>query len=397
MPDPRFEEIVQSLSLVPTEMAHAIIDDLRVLDVLNLLVYDNPRVTAAISSHPGCQTVIGITPDTFFERKELIKSYWDLACQIGINVDEIWYRSVIGLNVNCADFQHLPSVTDDLHAHILKYVEDQTSVVDLNRFTVGSKGISPVTSNSSFAQLEECCTAVRAAKIQYFAQASGQLRRACTLLENNPDLLKRTLDPDQKRRPNTAHITARMNLVADKIAKSNLQNQVRTEYYRYTFSPLTPFDTSLTELLRMMDLFDITAGGVLLLNKDGSSACGRQHTPAVHQLASVVIDGMAYHHTFWSKDSDLHRHFQLQVTSDNGDTFRTGNTPWSEKLDFILDELVQGPFFAPHKLGTIKQWRRPRKYAGNEPFHHKEEEWLTSFVELYRYLETLGIKSNISS
>ncbi|KAJ5404454.1 hypothetical protein N7509_004325 [Penicillium cosmopolitanum] len=278
MPDPRFEEIIQSLSLMPTEMAHAIIDDLRVLDVLNLLLYDNPRVTSAISSHPGCQAVIGITPDTFCERKELIKSYWGLARQTGINIDEIWYRSVIGLNVNCAEFQHLPSITDDLHAHILKYVEDQTSVVDLNRFTVGSKEIPLVTSASSLAQLEECCKAVRAAKVQYFAQASGQLRRACTLLENNPDLLKRTLDPNQKRRPNTAHITARMNLVADKIAKSNLQNQVHTEYYRYTFFPLTPFDTSLTELLRMMDYFDITAAGVLLLNKDGSSSCGRQHT-----------------------------------------------------------------------------------------------------------------------
>jgi hypothetical protein len=270
-------------------------------------------------------------------------------------------------------------------------------VVDLNRFTVASKGISPVTSTSSFAQLEECCTAVRAAKIQYFAQASGQLRRACTLLENNPDLLKRTSDPDQKRRPNTAHITATMNLVADKIAKSNLQNQVHTEYYRYAYFPLTPFDTSLTELLRMMDYFGITAAGVLLLNKDGSSSCGRQHTPAVHRLASVVIDGMAYHHTFWSKDPDLYRHSQLEVTNDNGYPFRTGNTPWSQKLDLILDTSVQGPFFAPHKLGTIKQWRRSREYAGDEPFDHKEEEWLTSFVELYRYLEKLGEKPNTSS
>lgn len=394
MTDPRFEEIVQSLSLIPTEMAHAIIDDLRVLDVLNLLVYDDPRVTAAISSHPGCQALIGVAPDTFCKRTELIKNYWDLACRVGIGFYGFWYRSVIGLNVNCAELQHLPSITDDLHARLLKYVKDQTSVVDLNRFTVGSKGISQVTSTSCFAQLEECCTAVRAAKIHFFEQASGQLRRACTLLENNPDLLKRTLDPDQKRRPNTAHITARMNFVADKIAKSNLQNLVHTEYYRYTFFPLIPFDSSLAELLRMMDNFDITAGGVLLLNKDGASACGRQHTPVVHHLARVVIDGMAYHHTFWPKDPDRYRHFQ--VTNENGDTFRTGNTPWSEQLDLIMDELVQGPFFAPHKFGTIKQWFRPREYAGCEPFDDKEEEWLTSFVELYRYLETLGNKPNTS-
>jgi hypothetical protein len=390
MTDPRFEEIVQSMSMMPTEMAHAIIDDLRVLDVLNLLVYDDPRVTAAIASHPGCQALIGVAPDTFCKRKELIKNYWNLARQMGIAFDERWYRSVIGLNVGCAVLQPLSSITDDLRARLLKHIQGQTDAIDLNRFTVGSKGILHITSTSSFAQIEECCTAVQAAKVRFFEQASGQLRRACALLENNPDLLKRTLDPEQKRRPNTAHITARMKFAADRIAKSDMHRLVHTEFYRYTFFPLTPFDSSLADLLRMMDDFDITAGGVLLLNKDGSSAHGPQHSPAIYQLVRVVIDGMAHHYTFWPKDPDRFRY--CQVMNENGDTFRTGNTPWSEYPDLILDEPVQGPFFTPHKSGTNRQWFRPWEYAGCEPFDTKEEEWVTSFVELYRYLETLANK-----
>ncbi|KAJ5475031.1 hypothetical protein N7539_008097 [Penicillium diatomitis] len=394
MTAPPFGEIVRSLSLMPTEMAHAIIEDLRVFDVLNLLVCDDPRVTAAISSHRGCQAVFGTAPGTFCERKELIKKYWALANRIGSGSINFWYRSVIAFNVNCAGLQHLPSILDDLHAHVLEYIKDQTSVVNMNRFTVSSKGIPPVTSASSVAQLEECCTAIREAKTHFLEKASGQLRRACILLENNPDLLKRTMDPDQKPRPNTAHIVARMNFVADKISQSNLQDPVHTEYYRYTFFPVSPFDSSLAELLQMMDHFDIIGGGELLLNKDGSSACKWQHAPAVHGLARVVIDGMAYHHNFWPKDQGQYRN--SQVVNKKGDTFRTGNTPWSQQLDLILDESVRGPFFAPHKLGTMKQWNRPRECAGCEPFDDKEEEWLTSFVELYRYLEALKNKPNTS-
>jgi hypothetical protein len=390
MTDPRFEEIVQSMSLMPTEMAHAIIDDLRVLDVLKLLVYDDPRVTTAIASHPSCRDLIGVAPDTFCKRKELIKSYWNLARRMGIGFNERWYRSVIGLNVGCVELKPLASITDDLHARILKHIQSEADIIDLNRFVVGSKGIPHITSTASFAQLEECWTTVHAAKVCFFEQASGQLRRACTLLENNPDLLKRTLDPEQKRRSNVTHITARMNLVADEIAKSEMHNLVHTEHYRYTFFPLTPFDSSLAELLRMMDDFGITAGGVYLLNKDGSSAHGPQHSPTIYQLARVVIDGMAHHYTFWPKGPDRFKH--CQVTNENGDTFRTGNTPWSEQPDLILDEPEQGPFFTPHKSGTNKQWFRPLEY-GREPFDAREEEWMTSFVELYRYLERLANKT----
>lgn len=392
MADPRFEEIVQSMSLVPAEMVHAIIDDLRVLDVLKLLLYDDPRVTAAISSHPGCRALFGVAPNTFCKRKELIQNYWNLAGRLGINFNTCWFRSVIALNVSYIESEPFESITDDLHARLFTYTKSQADVIDLNRYTVGSKRISHIPSTASFEQLEEYCTAVHEAKVCFFQQASGQLRRACTLLENNPDILKRTLDPEQERRPNITHLTSRMNFIADKIAKSDMQNLVHTEHYRYTFYPLTPFDSSLAELLRMMDDFDITSGSVLLVNKDGSSTHGHQHSPEIYRLVRVVIDGMAHHHTFWPKDPDRFRRYQ--VANEDGDTFRTGNTPWSEQPDLILDEPVEGPFFTPHKSGTNVQWFRPSEYAGHEPFDVKEEEWVTSFVELYRYLETLGNKTN---
>jgi hypothetical protein len=390
MADQRFEEIVQSMSLVPTEMAHAIIDDLRVLDVLKMLVYDDPRVTAAISSHPGCRALFGVAPNTFRERKDLIQKYWNLAGRIGVNFNTSWYKSVIALNVSSVESEPFDSISNDLHARLWKYTKSQADVIDLNRFAVGSKRISHIKSTAPFAQLEEYCTAVHAAKVRFFEQASSQLRRACALLEKNPDLLKRTLDPEQERRPNITHLTSRMSFIADKISKSDMQKLVHTEHYRYIFYPLTPFDSSLAELLRMMEEFQITTGGVLLLNERGSSTNGQQHPPEIQRLVRVVIDGMAHYHTFWPKDPDRFKH--CQIMNEDGDALRTGNTPWSEQPNLILDQPVEGPFFTPHKSGTNKQWFRPLEYAGREPFDAKEEEWVTSFVELYRYLEILSNK-----
>jgi hypothetical protein len=252
--------------------------------------------------------------------------------------------------------------------------------MDLEQYvdrSVFSRGIPDLHACNTVQDLGECMDTVLHAKKALFKQASDQLHWAASLMEQNPDILKRTLDPEQKRRPNTAHIVSRMRYTANRFRKCDVKHFIATEYFAFYFFPVIPFDTALMQLLRWMEKYGfITEHGQI----NNSNHRQHAHSQSMEKHANMVMEGLPYFFTDFPSTKGL-------VANDKGDVLRTVHTSLSDQNDLAADSGLRDLFFTVHRTGSHLEFKLPVASQAREPNDKREQAWLASFVELYRYLE----------
>jgi hypothetical protein len=393
---------------MPTELAHQIIDDLRVWDVLQLLSHDNDRVDACIMSHPFCGRLFVANPEALSEWKFATFVYKDILTAVGkpmlgpvnIGVNPLG-NNILVLAKWWKESHTLVVLKIEIMRHMQNRIRDELTVhwrkADLTRY--GAKNHSQKHEDRPrdlkycgefvFEELKACWDDIQKAKANLSKLRASEIYWAADMLEENSDILKRTLDPEQKRRPNIAHIVSRMRRGADKILRAPVQKFLGVEHFRYDFLGVIPFDLALDQLLFMMQkhgMMDVDDG--MATNKM-SSANAVSHPSSILNSVRLVIDGMPRFYILppdWPGQRDILA--QRNSAIKDGDVLRTANTPWSEPFDATKQVSLPGPHFTALKYGTHKAFWRPKSLF-YEPHHEMEKEWLISFVKVYRYLKDL--------
>ncbi|KAJ5089970.1 hypothetical protein N7532_008654 [Penicillium argentinense] len=403
---PTFHKIVTSLGQLPVELAHEIISDLIVYDVLKLLWHDDPRVVAAVRSHPQYRVMLGEDDNTFLQTKNLVTSWLSLYAQSGFfarsSGELFWSRGTrfrpnggpLAVNARSMSFDAIvhwraDDMFRDLKSPMKAFLFRQLMTTPLDRYvdrSVYPDGVPKPHECQSVEELERCIAIIQHAKNRMFQQSSDQLHFAASLLEENPDILKRTLDPEQKRRANIAHVVSRMRVTADKIKNSDYQAFTPNEHFRYDFFPVIPFDAALAELLRNLEKHGLTPSTESRMAGNDEQSQETSHPPSIKHQVDIVIEGLPHYLTDYATfPTNKTRTVRPPVTNDKGDVFRTKNTPWSEGGDDPTDT----PYFAVHRVAPSFAFMRQTDTRALEPCDEKEEKWLTSFVDLYRYSEKL--------
>ncbi|BCS21758.1 uncharacterized protein APUU_22190S [Aspergillus puulaauensis] len=370
---PPFQKICQELARLPVELAYQIICDLKVWDVLKLLWYDDPKLTAVVSSHPQCRSLLGEDDETFSQTRQIVKCYFAMYVKAGLPFKPAGdgYLSW-GIDVLLAHKLGEPArkvIMKELREPIQSFLHTQIYAMDLERYldrAAFPHGMPKLYTCDTVQDLGECMDAVLQAKKALFKQSSDQLQWAASLMEQNPDLLKRTLDPEQKQRLNTAHIVSRMRQKANRFRKCDVKHFIGSEYFAFYFFPVSPFDTSLAKLLRWMEKYGLNAR-----MDDGTK---NAHPPSIETHANIVMEGMPHFFTEFPPA-------QRSVTNDKGGVLRTVHP----ETDSGSREL----FFTVHRIASAQEFRLPVRKLAREPNDEREQVWLASFVALYRYLEML--------
>ncbi|CAG7947379.1 unnamed protein product [Penicillium nalgiovense] len=386
--------IARNIAAIPTELAHQIIDDLRVWDVLKLMCYDNDRVDACIMSHSICRSMFGADPETFAKWKFAARLYKDIftAMEKAFVPERFdWVLAdYLGKNIHCP----MPQKYGGLLTHMKNRIYDQLNghwcKTDLTRFGAPnySNGNGYLKKDYSFEQLKECWHDIQKAKANLFQLRASELRWTADMLEANPDILKRTLDPAQEFRPNTAHIVSRLRRTADAIMRNPAVFSF-SEHFRYDFLNIIPFDSALDQLLHMMQKHGIIEGDQLVAGKTIASAGAASHPSSIINSVRIVIDGMPKFYISPPETAAQKAGFAWRnAVNKDGDLLRTANTPWSEPCGASEGVSLEGPYFTAFKYGNDKSYLRPEVLYW-DPHHEMEKEWLASFVEVYRYLKNL--------
>lgn len=392
---PRFNDIVTGLAKLPVEIAHQIIGDLLVYDVLKLIWYDDPTVVEAIKSHPHYKIILGDNETKTLQTQIFIKSLISLHAQLDFfaQLDRSLYRprgGPLASNAQAITFDGLrrwtPSdMARDIKSPVKALLLEQFLTTPLDRYvdrSVYPNGVPNPRLCETVEELERCIAAVKHAKTRMVQRSTDQLYFAGTMLEKNPDLLKRTLDPEQKRRANIAHVVDRMRKTADKIKSRNWRSFTPVEHFRYYFFPVIPYDSALVELLRNLEKHGLFSGKESRLLSDEEQGPQTSHSHFIKEQVDILMEGMPFYFTdvpFFPTQSI--KTANPPVTDDKGDVFRTKNISSSDD-----DE---DAYFAVHSVSSSLCYERRTYPCPLEPCDEREERWLTSFVDVYRYLENL--------
>ncbi|OQE32594.1 hypothetical protein PENFLA_c001G01774 [Penicillium flavigenum] len=391
-PNTSTSSIVRNIAAIPTELAHQIIDDLRVCDILKLLCYDNDRVDACIMSHPICRNMFGADPETFAKCKFAARLYKDIFTAVGkAFVPKDWFAADnLGANIHCLMSYQYGYILSNMKERIRDELNIHWCKTDLTRFGAPnySNQSGYLKKDYSFEQLKECWHDIQKAKANLFQLRASELRWTADMLEANPDILKRTLDPGQEFRPNTVHIVSRLRYTADAIMRTPAVF-IGSEHFSYDFLNITPFDSALHQLLHMMQKHGITEGDQLVASKEIASTGAASHPSSIINSVRIVIDGMPKFYISPPETAAQKAEFAWRnAANKDGDLLRTANTPWSEPCGASERVSLEGPCFTMFKYGNNIGYLRPKALYW-DPHHEMEKEWLTSFVEVYRYLKNL--------
>lgn len=399
-----FQKICRELAKLPVELAHQIISDLKIWDVLKLVWFDDPRINAALSSHHECRTLLGEDEETFSQTAQTVKSYVGLYVKAGLPFKPPPYGNLsLGVDLLLAclrkdDWHHEPvgargcqMIMTQLKEPIWSFLNGQIYALDgmdLERYldrSVFPNGIPNLYTCKTPQDFEECMEAVLSAKKVLLKRTSDQLYWAASLLEKNTDILKKTLDPAQKPRSNMAHIVSRMRYTANCFAKCDLKRFISSELFAFYFFPLIPFDTALADLLQWMEKYGLFTNR---RTDDGKHA----HPSYIEKHAKTVIEGMPYFfRAFHPPGAPEETTQRLAITNEQGKVRRTMHTPWSDANAPETSGSTTGndPSFTVHRIASRVEYRLPVSSQGREPNDEREQAWLESFVNLYRYLESL--------
>ncbi|KAJ5346679.1 hypothetical protein N7541_009161 [Penicillium brevicompactum] len=398
-----FNSTARCLSTLPTELAHQIIDDLRVKDVLKLLIYDHDRVSALVVSHPVCRVMFNLTSDQNIAKVQFASQlYHDIFREVhpALSADGWLRHAWLPLNIHCVNLRDRDLIMSEMRDHIHCELYLQWRKADLTRHgapeyrDLDEQRAPPPYNKWDFEAMRERWEAIKTAKASLFGKMSAELDWAADILKSNPDILKRTLDPHQLRRSNTNHITSRMQNDAGKILRASGQKFVVCEHFKYAFFEVIPFDFALVELLGLMEKHGLVTGDQLRIDGTPSSDIDVSHPSSIRESAQALVNGMAHFDVSPELNTEMRKTLREMANNfgtENSEGIlvpRTGNTPWSGEEALVDGVDMEGPFFTPGKTMPTNKFIRPGRSRW-DPHGEGERKWLEAFVNLYRYLKGL--------
>ncbi|KAJ5825659.1 hypothetical protein N7474_002797 [Penicillium riverlandense] len=388
------QAFVRGLLTTPPELTHQIIDDLRVWDILRLLIHDNPHINGCILSHQTCGQVFNHDPEILAQVRDAARFYHEFcsSCQLQMAPE----NSILALNIRSIKAQRYNKILDTIHSRIYNEIQSATKIANLNRYATvhtPDPGLSEVWDYSTIEALEKRWKATKEARKNLAHKSISQLHWAADMLQANPGILKKTLDPGQQPRRNITHVVQRMKASADKCKKVHRLYYAGSEFLLYEFFPIIPFDWALEELIDMLVKHQLATkspggeDGVPEKKPEDGLSHPIEHPTSIKRSAQILIIGMPYFYSSFPQSLPQAKH--PLITNNQNQVFRTANTPWSGKPFIFPDLNLETPCFTPHNSGVRAAFRRDEQFRLYEPHDGREEEWLEAFVSLYRYFKAL--------
>lgn len=248
--------IVQGLAGIPPEIAHQILDDLTLSDILKLACYDIPYINDCIMSHPACGKFFANSSEAFILTRDYFRLYRELQvirCEKTVPLDSFLAASLSWASFDCREVQRW------MHTRIFRTLDLTRDQVDLLcPYAPPQSGpLTMVWDSSTLSALQNRREIIRSAQADLNRIKSHQLERAASLLEENPDILQMATDPDQIRRSNTAHTVSRLRRTASRVACQDVlaDTMKGIEYFRNAFFPVVPFNHALGFVVRMLQRY----------------------------------------------------------------------------------------------------------------------------------------------
>ncbi|KAK2762737.1 hypothetical protein FQN54_000911 [Arachnomyces sp. PD_36] len=263
----------------------------------------------------------------------------------------------------------------------------------LGRYADKPEHLSKVWDHSKWSNIKARWEEIQTVQARMNAGRVEQLKQAADLLEANPDILKQSNDPAQKRRPNIPHQTNRMNATLDLISRSLIIRDPNpgASYFRYLRFPVVPFDDALNEVaeaLVMRGWCGQQDQSTMKESKDSDDAKAENNDVAsIRSHVETLINGAGSLHIYSPQEPGS----LPEAQPDNEAPGWTLRVPSLTRTIDGVDQSVEMDSPKPrfeHKQG-FRQPERPcrtqvRAWA---PHDEKELEWLKAFVEVYRFLE----------
>ncbi|KAE8150933.1 hypothetical protein BDV25DRAFT_153543 [Aspergillus avenaceus] len=252
----RFTNLVRDFNEVPMEICQQILSDVRVWDVLRLLVQNDTWTNACIASHPLLAPIFS-SDEVVAKTREIADIYWD-ACMC-YHLAAAPPDSPLALNVQALGpaKQNLASINH----YMLQKLGNLWSVwyMDLDKLRRHSTTpdlLQKVWDLHSVEGIKARRDAIHAAQKCLNEKKTAQIFRAADLLESNPDILKKTVDPSQVQRKNVGHLVSRYMIDARKISKENWARGDRKRgagWFADDQFPVAPFDEALGLVVKELE------------------------------------------------------------------------------------------------------------------------------------------------
>ncbi|KAE8371148.1 hypothetical protein BDV26DRAFT_303111 [Aspergillus bertholletiae] len=351
-------QVIASLSALPRELAHQILNDIRIWDILRLLCYNNANINTDILTHPTLGRLFSHSTDILDEVRTTVTLYRTVCAEHSLTVAPLTSPLAFNAHTGPLDYKE---ITNYMH-HLLV---DQLYLPPWKRDVLAHYAPLPFDGDatSTVPALASRWAAIHAAQDKLNARKAAQIRRVAALLEAHPDVLKRTPDPRQTPSKNVSHSVRWLRHVADRMLhQSLLRGDMKRgmSLFAYGYLPVMPFDRTLGVVLRGLARVGVEAGVDRVVDAERWARETQGLGEEVGGLVRVVVEG-------------------LWFVYDGGKS--------EERVPRI--GVGQGGFwyFIPHDPTEAKENALHGLAQQYDVHDEREITWLEAFVAMYRHFE----------
>ncbi|KKZ64862.1 hypothetical protein EMCG_09239 [[Emmonsia] crescens] len=215
--------LVQTMSTIPAELVHQILDDLTIYNILLLASHDNLSLNDRIYSFLVYRKLIERLSD-FLTLKKYFKIYSEIHTLLALQKCPSTSPLALGLSTQ---LPLLASLNQYMHHGIFIRLRVSDPFISLLKpFT--QKEINTSTYHTTIPGLEGYWQAVIDAQGRLNSTKSAQLRRIADILETYPDFVYQASDIRKAPVANVGHVVRRFRIEAEKTSRANV---LRTNKY----------------------------------------------------------------------------------------------------------------------------------------------------------------------
>ncbi|KAE8140276.1 hypothetical protein BDV38DRAFT_28158 [Aspergillus pseudotamarii] len=361
MPTQTLNKIITSFATLPREVAHQILNDIRIWDILRLICYNDAHINTDILTHPSLGRIVHYDAEILEEVRKTADLYRTVCTAHNLTAAPL--SSPLALNTQTFQSDY-KEITNYMHHRIIEelYLESWQRAV-LAHYTA----LPAVWDSSTIHGLEARWTAIQDAQMKLNTRKASQLRKAADLLETNSDIVKKMIDPSQTRRKNIPHIVQRLRRTEKQMQWQSLLRGGRLKgmsWFAYELFAVVPFDRALGVVLRGLE--GVGVKYELAAEEKVDSERLMRETQGLGEVGGVVrvvVEGLQFVY-----DGKQAGRLPRIAREEEGDSF----------------------YFIPR--GPVDAWN----YAGEglarmyEAHDDREIAWLEAFVVVYRYFEARG-------
>ncbi|KAE8422929.1 hypothetical protein BDV36DRAFT_290744 [Aspergillus pseudocaelatus] len=355
-------KIITSFSTLPREVAHQILNDIRIWDILRLICYNDAHINTDILTHPTLGRLLHYDPEILDEVRKTADIYRTVCTAHNLTAAPL--SSPLALNTQTfkSDYK---AITNYMHHRLIEelYLESWKRDV-LAHYTP----LPAVWDSSTIQGLEARWNAIQDAQLKLNTRKASQLRKAADLLETNPDIVKKMIDPSQALRKNIPHIVQRIRGTEKRVKWQSLLRGGRLKgmsWFAYGHFPVVPFDRALGVVLRGLEGMGVKyeLGEEEEEVDSGKLMRETESLGEVGGLVRVVVEGLKF----------------VYDGEDGGRLPRIAREEGGDSFYFI----PRGPLDAFLYTGDSLA----RMYEAHD---EREIAWLEAFVAVYQYFKPGG-------